>query len=195
MFSLSQELALNQSVASLISSPSIFVPPLVVQPLPKLINSRIEWYDNNNPCPRGKTQYGLLLDVDYSKYRWNFNFFDRDEGVSFIQNGFKDELFNDDHQQTIYRMFKSYKMIHTFLDVSMTHAKLNVLSGLKHPVTGKPSYKFVDEFRVWAMIIRNSFTPTAWLFYGDETYQFDNYGWAKPMTSSNKQMKWVQKIR
>jgi hypothetical protein len=159
-----------------------------------LVNTRIEYYDNGNPCPKGKTQFGLLIDIDYSKIRYNLNFLDNDDGTNYIQTGAKAGLFDDSETAIIYEMFRYFKLLEPHLDVTMTYGKFNSVAGQRHPTTDKPLYKLLPDYRVWALIIRNSFNPTAILFYGSDVHLLDAYGWKPPQSKNNAQLKWVVKI-
>ncbi len=163
-------------------------------PLPDLKNARIEWFDNSNPPPKNRTQYGFVLDINGSEIRYNINFLDNDDGSKLLESGLSCDVFDQNAQDRICNMLSYYNILSSRVDLSMSYGQFNVSSGKKHPTTGRALYDLVPDFRVFALIIRGSERPGAYLFYGDTVYPLETKCWQLPTRTLNKQMKWVARL-
>lgn len=154
--------------------------------LPPFARGFVDFHDNGNPCPRGKTRYGLVIDLNGSSERWNINFeVMSEEAYAVLMDC--DKL--SEEQRDLVTRAATFYVESGLADkptAFIAPAKRNVLSGKRDPKTGKPKYRLAYDFSVSALIdTTDPEDPIAVIFWGDEVHVLEGLGWYVPVSQNH----------
>lgn len=138
--------------------------------LPPLDKGWMALHDNSPNPDKGKTRWGLVIDLQKSKYRFNINF-----GVltdsQFFSLAESPDL-TPEQRQRILDLGEAYveEEYHADPRVLIAHAKRNMKPG-------KGAYKLVPDYDVLALLDlrKGSENPRVVLVWGDESYLLDDW--------------------
>ncbi len=138
--------------------------------LPALNNGRIDLHDNGPSPARGKTRWGLLIDLNGSKDRWNINFqvITDDAFLALADNA----KLSDAQKARVLGLMEAYveQELHAEPLVLIAHGKRNLRAG-----TG--THKLVADYDVLALLDlrKGSQDPSVALVWGDENYFLNDF--------------------
>jgi len=164
---------------------------LALKQQPKLRN-RLEFYDNGPVCKHPVTQYGLVLDVDGSKERYNINFgvlsiealYDISEGPTCSPDTFRQIT------ALLTRYIEPDLFGKPYVHVASSKNNKLAGTGLHNLGYGKGAY----SHEVGAILIINPHgPPTVHLFLDGVEHVLDS-GWTAVTSSSHPNKKWQVKF-
>lgn len=140
----------------------------MAQALPPFKNGWVDYHDNGLNPPKGKTRFGLVIDLNDSKERWNINF-----GVVPLETlaGLADNPdLSPAEQSTVLRLLQLY------LRYVETDRKVMIATSKRNQNAGKARYRLVNDYSVAALIdVTNPEYPEVALFWGDEIHPLDDF--------------------
>jgi hypothetical protein len=146
--------------------------------LPKLDNGRIDLHDNGPNPGHGKTRWGLLIDLQNSKHRWNINFevLTDDAFLALSQSA----------KLTEEQRFRVHTIMETYVELGLhAHPLFMVAHGKRNELSGTGTYKLIPDYDVLALLDlrEGSEDPSVALVWGDETYLLK--GWYSPNSTNS----------
>ena len=161
------------------TSPVSGPPRLMAKP-----RNRLEFYDNGPKCKKPVTQFGLVLDRDNSKHRWNMN-----SHILNLMNVV--QLYSDIHttvaQQRNLMPFIQYVYnngYHLRSDAHIMVAKYNTKSGTG-AYSFRPGKKDFDGGMAALLVENPGFAPNVYLFEGGNMLTFPANRWTSTPNSTH----------
>lgn len=152
------------------------------------IKLRIDYFDNGRVPPKGRTQHGLVIDLDNSAVRYNVNFQVQTEQD--IVNAYRSARATTAERATIEAMAERWsdEKLNAHAAAFMATAKINRLAGTgQHDLAqGNKGH----DHSVGAILVLDPHMPPWVALYFEGAEVLFGAGWEKVKHSSSPTLKW-----